>query len=279
MPFTYLPHQAAVLPIKLRLGRLVAGTALVAGSVAPDVEYFLRGRPLGTWGHTAPGQLFWSVPVALLLTWLAARVLAPGVAPHLPDCAEWRLRDWRHAGARAGTLRYWLVAAPSAWAGAWTHLAWDWFTHDYGAGVKRFPALMRPVATVFGQPLPGYGALWLASTILGALATLWMARRIGRERLLARWAGAAGDEAAADPAETARVRRELAWAMAASLAASVLLAGIVAPPGTGGWWMAIVMRILILPIFGAGIVGALALLRARRAAPLATPGPSRSASC
>jgi hypothetical protein len=266
MPFTYLPHQAPVLPLKRWRPRLFAGTALVAGSIAPDVEYFLRGRPLATFGHTAWGQLWWTVPVGLVLTWMLARLIIPTIAPLLPDGGPFHLRAWRFAGARASGARYWLVAAPSVYVGGWTHLAWDWFTHDYGYGAKRYPVLLEPVGVVLGRPVPLYAVLWAISTVLGAAATLWMLAGMGREGLPERWSGAVAGEPAPSPRERAATLRGLATSIVAALAVSVWLAERAAPAWSQDWWMAVAMRMLILPVVGAAIVGA--VLRRR---PVSSP--------
>ena len=57
MPLTYLSHQSVVLPLKIAAPRAVSGTALVLGSMAPDVEYYLKGYATGGVSHTWPAQL------------------------------------------------------------------------------------------------------------------------------------------------------------------------------------------------------------------------------
>ena len=47
--------------------RATSGTALVIGSMAPDVEYFLNGYPTSTVSHTWLGQLTFCLPVTLVL--------------------------------------------------------------------------------------------------------------------------------------------------------------------------------------------------------------------
>lgn len=45
LPLTFA-HPAAVLPFS-RKSKYIHFSALVLGSMAPDFEYFLRGRPIG----------------------------------------------------------------------------------------------------------------------------------------------------------------------------------------------------------------------------------------
>src|SRR4051812_19906912 len=51
VPLTILAHQAAVLPLKLARPRWFDGTALVIGSMAPDLVFVLHGTNLYTDAH------------------------------------------------------------------------------------------------------------------------------------------------------------------------------------------------------------------------------------
>ena len=84
MPFTFLAHQAPVLPLKLRWPRAFAGTALVLGSIAPDCEYFLRGQVLTTFSHKLWSQPLFCLPLTLLLVFLVRRLIIGPLAAHLP---------------------------------------------------------------------------------------------------------------------------------------------------------------------------------------------------
>lgn len=55
MPLTFA-HPAAILPFS-RQSKYIHFSALVLGSMAPDFEYFLRGRPVGEIGHSFTGFL------------------------------------------------------------------------------------------------------------------------------------------------------------------------------------------------------------------------------
>ena len=54
MPFTPA-HTALVLPFIQK--RYLSATGLIAGSVAPDFEYFFKMSTNGVHGHTIPGLL------------------------------------------------------------------------------------------------------------------------------------------------------------------------------------------------------------------------------
>lgn len=174
MPFT-LSHPAAVLPL-LRSG--LPASALVAGSVVPDLPYYLPVHP-GFRTHTALavvttdlalGLLVWAVWHGLLVAPLVATAPAP-VRSRLPAVP----RRPRVDGVRGASL---LVGAVVL--GAATHVLWDEFTHPRRWGPEHIPALSEQYA---GVPL--YSWLQDGTGALGALAVagwvlLWWRRTPAR---------------------------------------------------------------------------------------------------
>lgn len=193
MPITLPSHQAPALALKRAFPGRLCGTALVVGSAAPDLEYFLRGEPYRELGHSLPGQLTFCLPLTLLLVWLITRVLARPLALHCPHLDEFRLRDYRLLDVTSRRPGYWRQAVPSALAGSFSHVLWDACTHDHGWVALSLGYSARRVG---GFPVPAL--LQHASTLVGGAATVWLLWRLGRERALERWAGA---EAAAAPTQ------------------------------------------------------------------------------
>ncbi|NQT86384.1 DUF4184 family protein [bacterium] len=146
MPATFA-HPAAAAPLS-RLGLPLS--ALVIGSIAPDLEYYIRLAPYGRYGHTLGGVVTFCLPlglaVLLVFHWVAKRPLLA----LLPDSHQDRLapaaESFRFLSVRG------LVGAPvGIVVGAFTHLAWDSFTHLRGWGVQQFPILAsRVVPTPWG---------------------------------------------------------------------------------------------------------------------------------
>ncbi|MEV0550892.1 DUF4184 family protein [Nocardia salmonicida] len=62
MPITFA-HPVAVLPF----ARYLPLPALVAGSIAPDVVYYLPGPLSGTTTHSVVGVLCWDLLIGLVL--------------------------------------------------------------------------------------------------------------------------------------------------------------------------------------------------------------------
>lgn len=206
MPFT-LSHPAAVLPV-LGGGRgrgpLVA-SALVAGSMAPDVPYFadslLPGAfGYGTFTHSLAGVVSADVALAAVMAagwhWLLREPLVALVPRKWADAAdELTAPRGRSEGVAAAG---WF--AVSAAIGAATHVGWDAFTHHDRAGVRLLPVLDR---TVGGQPL--YSLLQYGSSVLGLGLIAWYVPRALRGVAGGAEGGAPQDPAARRP----RVRLRL----------------------------------------------------------------------
>ncbi|MEU4120080.1 DUF4184 family protein [Kitasatospora sp. NPDC028055] len=193
MPFT-LSHPAAVLPLLRAAGErgpLVA-SALVAGSMAPDVPFFAESLLPGVYVHGGLTHAWWAVPTldvaiagALVAGWHGLlRAPLVGLLPERWAGGAEALTVRRAAAAGAGGTggcggagglgadAAWFVA--SAAVGAATHVGWDAFTHGGRLGVRLLPVLDRTVAGV-----PVYEALQYGSSAL-ALAALggWAARAV-----------------------------------------------------------------------------------------------------
>jgi hypothetical protein len=124
MPFT-LAHPAAVLPL-IRYG---TPSALIAGTLAPDLPYFLALRPVnGDFTHSLTAMVI-TLPIALGLLALWHTTIEPAVAALSP-------RRFIPNPPKPSII---LVA--SAAVGILTHLVWDDFTHGHGYFVERVPLL------------------------------------------------------------------------------------------------------------------------------------------
>ncbi|AUY48709.1 DUF4184 family protein [Streptomyces sp. CB01881] len=174
MPFT-LSHPAAVLPLLRAAGArgpLVA-SALVAGSMAPDVPFFAESLLPGAYGLGGATHSWWGVPTVdvaiagvLVAGWhTLLRGPLVGLLPdRLAPAAEALTARRRGTAARGAVDAAWF--AGSAALGAATHVGWDAFTHGGRLGVTLLPVLDRTVA---GLPL--YTVLQYGSSAL-ALAAL-----------------------------------------------------------------------------------------------------------
>ncbi len=167
MPFTP-SHVAAVLPLRGRLGLPFA--ALAAGSMSPDLPYFL---PFGASiprhvTHSALSVITWDLVFGLAM-WVTWRTLAPvlhDVAP-APIRNRWRLPT-------APAPQWWAVAL-AVMIGAATHVVWDSFTH---AGY--WGSSLAPLAAIYPSPrgpMFGFRYLQYVSGAIGLAIVLWFGYR------------------------------------------------------------------------------------------------------
>ncbi len=249
MPFTFLPHQAPVLPLLgrgRRTARRIDGVALVVGSMAPDLFYVASGTPFAFDSHALVPLLWTSVPLTVAVCVVFRRWVARPLAAHLPDAGVLHLRDFGTVARRRPALS---VTVVGALVGAVSHIALDSFTHSSGWATQHW-SVLRTVVFVHNDI--GYrlaSVLQYVCSILGAsftLAWLWWA---GRRRLLLA-DGTANDLPATTSASRTRIWGVTAGAAPVALlvllttrgygspvaafirASVVLLAGL----GLGAWW-------------------------------------------
>jgi hypothetical protein len=168
VPFTP-SHAAAVLPF---LRTPLPASALVAGSVAPDLPFYLPfGLPWPT--HTAGAVVTTDVAIGLAAWALWHGLLAEPAVRAAPAALRGRL-----AGVPVGLRARVSSVARVAWTllalavGAGTHVLWDEFTHPRRWGPETFPVL----AEQWGD-LPGYRWLQYGTSVLGGLVLLgWVLR-------------------------------------------------------------------------------------------------------
>ncbi|MGW5746016.1 DUF4184 family protein [Amycolatopsis sp. NPDC003861] len=157
MPFTFA-HPAAVVP----LARWLWLPGLVAGSLAPDVAYYVP-LPGGELTHEPMGLVSVDLLLGLVLVAVGYAVLAPALA--------FGPAGWRERVPRPGRVP-WLGAVVSVVVGAATHLLWDAFTHTDGFAVRHWKGLRVSVVgphrlyNVIGYVSSAGGLLLLAVLVV-----------------------------------------------------------------------------------------------------------------
>ncbi len=191
MPLTILAHQWPVLPLKRRFPTWFCGTALVFGSMAPDLEHVLVGAYSEVkFGHSLPGQFLFCLPLSLVLWWTFTRVIAAPLAllmaDHPKNPNKWR--DYTLVALSSGTPQAWLRAALSAVVGSFSHLGLDQFTNARG-WLASIQPWMQATYHLGGQPIGGHVLAQAALTLVLGWWALRMFHEIGRSRSLVKWYG------------------------------------------------------------------------------------------
>ena len=172
MPFT-VSHAAAALP--LRRARLVT-SALVVGTMAPDFEYFLPLQAHDHFGHTFPGILVLTLPVALLVLWIFHTFVKVSAAALLPRRLQSRLAGYLGKFRFGGPGRFLLIVL-SILVGIATHILWDSFTHAGTYPYVHWSLLRQSVDVPVLGTMPVVKLLQHGSTILGlVILSIWLFR-------------------------------------------------------------------------------------------------------
>jgi hypothetical protein len=185
MPFT-ISHTAAVLPW-VRKARL-SPTALVAGSMSPDFEYFIRIGVKGIWGHDLPGIFLFDLPMTILFVIAFHQIVKNNLIDNMPVFLQKRFSRLKSLTLREDMFSRPLTFALCACGGALTHIFWDGFTHKSGYFVKRFSSFYDArIIHYEGVNYPLWYALQHLSTVVGlTILVIYVLRMKGESQHLAK---------------------------------------------------------------------------------------------
>ena len=169
MPFP-LAHPAATLPFRRWCPQYLNFSALVVGSLVPDLATSLSDS-LEYFSHTILGSFIFCLPIGLLTFWIFRQVFTPVIAT-LPN-------------PHRDVLRSICIVEPNSFIqivvslliGIWLHIVWDSFTHDHSWLVRHSVLSSTMIA---GLPLNRI--VWLLSSIAGVAIPLLMYLSILRRR-------------------------------------------------------------------------------------------------
>lgn len=141
--------------------------ALMAGSLTPDLGYYLHNWIWSLAGHSWLGSISFDLPAGLAITALFYLCIRPFSRllpyPHREACSAVcpvvRLPD----------LRSLLVASVSVLIGAWTHIIWDGFTHANGWCVRELAPYTPTLFSLGDYNVTVWHLLQHGSTFLGLL--------------------------------------------------------------------------------------------------------------
>jgi hypothetical protein len=171
MPFTFA-HPAAILP--LCRFRFLLTVPLIIGSLVPDVPYFFPtrlGRAIGE-THSLYGSFAACLPLGMALL-IVTLLLREPLTILLSGRARWLcLRSIERFAERP---LHWPIALLSILIGAWTHIAWDSFTHPLGWTAIRVAALNAPIS-MFGWDTELSHLLQYVSSVFGLVVVAFWFR-------------------------------------------------------------------------------------------------------
>lgn len=165
MPFTFA-HPLAVLPLGVKKSRYFNITALIIGSMAPDFEYFIHFKPYQLYGHTILGQVYYNLPLVILVSFIYHCILKESMIIHLPNpyCLDYYFLVKEKWGFRS--VIGFIIFLYSAFIGMFTHLIWDSFTHVNGYFVTKIPFFSNKLS-LMNYDVPIFKILQHGSTVFG----------------------------------------------------------------------------------------------------------------
>jgi len=179
MPFT-LAHPAAIVPLvsvlQRRLGASAVLSALIVGSMTPDIAFLLPIGVSRAQSHSFAGLIWCCLPVGLAVYLLFHSLLKAPLIDLLPHHAYSRLHPYARTGA-AISWRLLPVILLCIEIGAITHLAWDSFTHRDSFAVRTLPFLRVHLFSGGGFWVYLYTALQWICSFFGLAVLAWWARR------------------------------------------------------------------------------------------------------
>jgi hypothetical protein len=198
MPFTF-SHPAVVVPLH-RYGLPLS--ALVAGSIAPDLCFYLR--PITTpdrFGHSLPGVLSFSLPAAFASLWIFHRFLKAPLIAMAPSRYRAALAPFAARFDFLPLSRLCRVAAAIG-VGIVSHLLWDFICHLNGWSGKPLAVLATPLFNSPLGPIRLFEALHVSFSIVGAAMILrWFQRWSTSDAVARQIPGIAGPPLAGAPVE------------------------------------------------------------------------------
>jgi len=174
MPFT-LAHPLLPVLIKKAVPRLSL-TALVAGSVIPDMENFFKLQESESLGHGMSGLLLFDWPASLLLCFVFHLLLRNSFIANLPYYYRIRFAAYTGFDWTRYVLANKIVVLLSLLAGVLSHFGWDAFTHKDGFFVEFLPVLSLKIR-LMDTAYPVFYLVQLISSVLG----IWLLYRYIRQ--------------------------------------------------------------------------------------------------
>ncbi len=164
MPFTFA-HPAIILPLTKR-SHFFSSTALIIGSMVPDLEFIAQLQRGSSWSHHTPGIFLFNIPFGLFLCWFFHSYLKYALIQNLPLYFRSRFQFCLELNWSSYFRKNFLKIFVSLLIGIASHLAWDAFTHSNGVFVELWPSLAAEVFFL-DRVMPIYHMLQIISSLLG----------------------------------------------------------------------------------------------------------------
>ncbi len=180
MPFT-LTHIAAILPVAAAAPRAFPFSALVVGSMIPDLPLFVPLPITYATTHSITGIFLACLPLGMACLLTFECLMKRPLLALLPELIRSRCASLSVSHVEPN-FKFFSSAALAIPIGATTHVFWDSFTHQGRLGSSLFPRLNDNVLTIWGYDMPGHKALQYGSSLvllpcIVLLVVYWLSRQ------------------------------------------------------------------------------------------------------
>ncbi|MBA0882803.1 DUF4184 family protein [Flavobacterium undicola] len=159
MPFTF-SHPAIILPFLKN--KSVSSTALIVGSMSPDLEYFFRMKIQSEIGHTFLGIFLIDFPLGFIIMILFHEIIKKPLIENTPEFFQKRLSGLKELNWIEHLKNNFITVLISFFLGAVSHVFWDSMTHWNGYLVNHFPFFNIEIYSI-----PLYKIIQHLSSIIG----------------------------------------------------------------------------------------------------------------
>lgn len=168
MPLS-ISHPAIVLPLCKFSKKWVSSTALIFGSISPDLEYLFHLLPKRTYGHLYLHAWWFDLIISILLAFVFHIIVRNPLIDNLPPFMSQRFQRFKNFNWSYHFIKHFPVVIVSAWIGIYSHIIWDDFTHRGTYLVENYSFFTNYLITVFGQDIFVYNLLQHTSSIFGII--------------------------------------------------------------------------------------------------------------
>lgn len=171
MPFTF-SHPALVLPLNYLPKKWVSLTALVVGSIMPDLEAFLRFASKKEESHTWDALFWFCLPLGLIICLLFHQIVRNPFILNMPPFLRNRFIKYTEDNWLVYFKKNTVVVLICFLIGGASHLVWDSFTHYEGVLLQLNPDWDRNT-TILGYSIEIVYVIQYANSLLGLLIVLF----------------------------------------------------------------------------------------------------------
>ena len=206
MPNPIISHQAPGLFLKMKFPQWIDGIAIYIGALVPDMIFSIELRHVS---HSLLGQLYWTIPLTLILSMIFCRYIVPilsnfakkqGFIPKM--LRYFGVDEWWIVKIKKFDRKFYFIAFYSALIGGLSHLLLDFPSHPY---IELFyPWVILPSFEFLRIPLIDFGfftagiwkfeavltvsgVIWIVEDILLIITSLYLFRMIKKKDLIRNW--------------------------------------------------------------------------------------------